>query len=72
MSSIRWTPERVLIYRYPVDMRKQIDALSELVGSELGEDPADRTAYIFISRCSKRIKVLIWHLNGYWLSLIHI
>ena len=67
MSNTRWTPERVLIYRHPVDMRKQIDALSELVASELGHNPADRTAYVFISRCSRRIKVLIWHLNGYWL-----
>ena len=67
MSNTRWTPERVLIYRHPVDMRKQIDALSELVASELGHNPADRTAYVFISRGSRRIKVLIWHLNGYWL-----
>ncbi len=65
--SARWTPERVLVYRYPVDMRKQIDSLSELVAAELSENPADRTAYVFISRCHRRVKVLIWHLNGYWL-----
>ena len=22
---------------------------------------------IFISRCRRRVKVLIWHLNGYWM-----
>ena len=65
--SARWKPERVLVYRYPVDMRKQIDGLSELVAAELDQNPSDRTAYIFISRCSRRVKVLIWHLNGYWL-----
>jgi len=65
--TLRWTPIRVLVYRHPVDMRKQMDGLSALVAAELGCDPADRTAYIFIGRCSRRVKVLIWHLNGYWL-----
>jgi len=65
--STRWTPERVLVYRHPVDMRKQIDGLAELVAAELGHDPADRSAYVFVSRCRRRVKLLIWHLNGYWL-----
>ena len=65
--SVRWTPTRVLVYRHPVDMRKQMDGLSALVAAELGEDPSDRTAYLFVGRCSRRVKVLIWHLNGYWL-----
>ena len=65
--SVRWTPERIHVYRHPVDMRKQIDGLSELVASELGADPADRSAWVFVSRCRTRVKVLIWHLNGYWL-----
>ena len=65
--SARWTPSRVLVYRHPVDMRKQMDGLSALVAAELGENPADRTAYVFVGRCGRRVKVLIWHLNGYWL-----
>ena len=65
--SARWTPENVLVYRHPLDMRKQIDGLSALVAAELGRDAGDRCAYVFISRCGRRIKVLIWHLNGYWL-----
>lgn len=44
--SLRWTSARVLVYRHPVDMRKQIDGLAALVITELGEDPADRTAYL--------------------------
>ena len=65
--SARWAPARVLVYRHPVDMRKQMDGLSALVAAELGENPADRTAYLFVGRCKRRVKVLIWHLNGYWL-----
>ncbi|MFT4727331.1 MAG: hypothetical protein ACI9UN_001826 [Granulosicoccus sp.] len=37
MSNTRRTPERVLIYRYPVDMR--IDGLSELIAAERGQNP---------------------------------
>lgn len=69
--SARWAPERVFVYRHPVDMRKQIDSLSALVAAELGRDPADRSAYLFVSRCKRRVKVLIWHLNGYWLLYNH-
>ncbi len=58
--SARWTPARICVYRHPVDMRKQIDGLAELVAAEFGENPSDRTAWVFVSRCSKRVKVLIW------------
>ena len=65
--SVRWRPEQVFLYRYPVDMRKQIDGLSALVVAEFERDPADRSAYLFVSRCGRRVKLLIWHLNGFWL-----
>lgn len=65
--SARWLAERLLVYRHPVDMRKQIDGLSELVAAELEQNPSDRTAYVFVSRCSSRVKVLNKHLSGYWL-----
>lgn len=65
--SARWRPEQVFLYRHPVDMRKQIDGLSALVAAEFGRDPGDRAAYLFVSRCGRRVKVLIWHLNGFWL-----
>ena len=29
MSAERWRPERVFVYRHPVDMRKQIDGLAK-------------------------------------------
>ena len=70
MSQTRWSADRVLIYRHPVHMLKQIDVLSELVGAEVRPNPADSTAYIFISQCSRRITVLIWHLDGHWLLYI--
>ena len=47
MMAERWRPERVFVYRHPVDMRKQIDGLAALVATELGQDPADRSMYVF-------------------------
>ena len=67
MMAERWRPERVFVYRHPVDMRKQIDGLAALVATELGQDPADRSMYVFTNRGRDKIKLLIWHLNGYWL-----
>ena len=67
MNSDRWTPEQIFVYRHPVDMRKQIDGLASLVSSQLLRDPSDRALYLFINRRRDKIKLLIWHLNGYWL-----
>lgn len=67
MMPERWRPERVFIYRHPVVMRKQIDGLAALIASELGRNPADRSMYVFCNRGRDKLKLLIWHLNGYWL-----
>jgi len=67
MRSERWHPERIFVYRRPVDMRKQIDGLAALVATELDRDPADRSMYVFCNRGRDKLKLLIWHLNGYWL-----
>lgn len=63
----RWQGQRIYLYRYPVDMRKQIDALAEIVAIEFGRNPADRCMYVFSNKGRDKIKLLIWHLNGYWL-----
>ena len=67
MDVSRWRGERIFVYRHPVDMRKAIDGLSTLVATELGRNPADRCLYVFTNRGRDKIKLLIWHLNGYWL-----
>lgn len=67
MNQERWLPEQIWIYRHPVDMRKQIDGLANLVTSQLQRDPADRCLYLFANRSRNKIKLLIWHINGYWL-----
>lgn len=63
----RWRPERVFLYRQPVDMRKAIDGLSTLVIEQLGRDPSDRSMYVFVSRDRSKLKCLLWERNGFWL-----
>jgi transposase len=67
MNASRWSGERIFLYRQPVDFRKNIDGLSALIDAELGRNPADRCLYVFHNRSRDKIKLLIWHLNGYWL-----
>lgn len=47
-------------------MRKSIYGLSVLVAMELDRDPADRALYVFTNKGRDKIKLLIWHINGYW------
>lgn len=67
MSRDRWTPEQIFVYRQPVDMRKQIAGPANIVSSQLHHDPSGRALYPFINRAWNKIKLLIWHLNGYYL-----
>lgn len=67
MDVERWRGERIYLYRHPVDMRRQIDGLAGIVATELGRNPADRCIYVFLNKGRDKIKLLIWHLNGYWL-----
>ena len=55
------------MYRYPVDMRKQILGLSNIVTEQLGRDPGDECLYVFVNKARDKIKLLIWHRNGFWL-----
>lgn len=67
MNIDRWRPEQVWIYRQPVDMRKSIDGLCAIVAMELGRNPADRSIYVFCNRSRDKVKLLIWHRNGFWM-----
>lgn len=67
MDAERWRGEKIYLYRHPVDMRKAIDGLCTLVDNELSRNPTDRCLYVFLNRGRDKIKLLIWHRNGYWL-----
>ena len=47
-------------------MRKGADGLCALVVMELGQNPLDGALYAFTNRAKDKVKLLVWHLNGYW------
>ncbi|MCB1738758.1 MAG: IS66 family insertion sequence element accessory protein TnpB [Gammaproteobacteria bacterium] len=66
MDASRWRCERVFLYSHPIDMRKGAVGLCVLVMLELGRNPANRSLYAFINRGRDKLKLPVWHLNGYW------
>ena len=67
MDINRWKSKQVWVYRHPVDMRKSIDGLSAIVSLELDMNPGDGSLFVFCNRARDKIKLLIWHRNGFWL-----
>ncbi|RYG88373.1 transposase [bacterium] len=55
---------RVLVYRAPVDMRKQHDGLAALVTGELRGDLLSGDVYVFVGKTRKRAKALTWDGTG--------
>ena len=58
---------RILAYREPVDMRKQIDGLVGLVQHVLGEDALSGTLYVFRNRRGTHLKLVTWDRTGFCL-----
>lgn len=51
----------------PVDFHKQIDELIMLVADQLMLNPASGQLFLFRDRSGKKIKMLWWDRNGFWL-----
>lgn len=59
--------ESIWLYLEPVDFRKQIDGLVILVADQLQLNPTSGQLYLFRNRTAKKIKMLWWDRNGFWL-----
>jgi transposase len=59
--------EPMWFYPVPIDFRKQIDALIILVADQLKLDPASGQLFLFRDRAGRKIKMLWWDRNGFWL-----
>ena len=51
------------------DLRKNIDALSNLVEESFKLDPYDDTIFVFCNRSRDIIKILEWDGDGFWLHM---
>lgn len=58
----------IVIYTKPIDFRKAINGLIDIVLSELKLD-ARNNIFIFYNRSHDKLKILAWHRNGYVLLL---
>lgn len=57
----------IWLYPVAVDFRKQIDGLVLLVADQLGLNPSSGELFIFRSRNAKKIKLLWYDDQGFWL-----
>lgn len=64
---IQFGVESFVLYSAPVDMRKGLNTLSQVVMAELGRDPQCGEAFVFIGTRGDRLKILLWQKHGYWL-----
>ena len=55
------------LYRYPVDMRKQINGLIGIVSGEMQLDPMSSALFVFIGRTGDKLKILQYETNVFWL-----
>ena len=51
----------------PVDMRKSIDGLSQLVEPLLSGEAFSGSVFVFMSRWRENVKLLWWDRHGFWL-----
>jgi transposase len=52
----------------PVDMRKSIDGLAQLVAPLLKADAFSGSVFVFLSRRREKVKLLWWDRHGFWLA----
>ncbi len=52
----------------PVDMRKSIDGLSQLVAPLLSGDAFSGSVFVFLSRRREKVKLLWWDRHGFWVA----
>ena len=56
-----------MLYGAPMDMRKGVNSLVDIIQGELGRDPRSDDAFVFIGKRCDRLKIVVWSHQGYWL-----
>lgn len=64
---LKFSLDSVYIASEPVDFRKGIQTLSDLVADQFDRLPTDKSLYIFTNRRQDRIKCLYYDGTGFWL-----
>jgi transposase len=56
---------KIYLHRTPVDFRKAVNGLSEVVAQELSMNPFDESLYVFCNRGRDKLKILHWDKTGF-------
>lgn len=64
---IRWSEVPVYLHRHPVDFRKSINGLAQVVEQDMGRSPLERALFVFGPRSRDKVKVLYWDRAGFCL-----
>ena len=69
---IGWAEVPVYLHRAPVDFRKSINGLAQVVEQAMGRSPMERALFVFGAKSRDRIKVLYWDRTGFclWTKLL--
>ena len=60
--------QQIWVYSQPLDFRKQLNGLIDVVLSELSKVPNDGSIYIFRNKQKNKLKLLLWDRNGYFMG----
>ena len=55
----------IYIYTQPVDMRKQINGLVNLLVDSFGQNPQEGGLFVFTNADRRKLKILFWDKNGF-------
>jgi transposase len=58
---------RAYVCAEPIDMRKSIDGLAQLVGPLFAADPFSGHVFVFLGKSRNKAKLLVWDRHGFWL-----
>lgn len=62
------TPRRnIWFYPEPIDFRKGLRGLVELVALDYEQNPGSGDLYVFRNKRREQIKMLLWQNDGFWL-----
>ena len=61
--------QRLFLVRGVVDMRKSYDTLAAVVIKQLRADPMNGDGFIFVGRDRRRLKLLVWDGDGFWICM---
>jgi transposase len=59
---------KIFFYTQPVDMRKSIDTLCQLIADVLQKSPIDGSFYLFRGKSGNKLKALYYETNAFTLS----